>query len=410
LFNKCLNIVVVGQGYVGLPIAVQAAEYGHFVIGFDIDDNKITNLKRGKFDSTDVSVEQVLGLQSKGNLKFTSIIDNTLKTDVFIISVPTPLDTSRKPDLSMLKSACIQIGKIIQENTLVINESTSFIGTLRNLIKPIIDDESGLKNIQYSVAPERIDPGNGIWGIKNTPRVIGGLDDLALNNASSFYSELGANIVQVKSPEIAEATKLFENTFRQVNIALVNSLAMIAPSFGTSAHEIIAAANTKPFGFMPFFPSIGVGGHCIPIDPIYLDFSAKNVGLDFKLIQVSDEINVNHINFVLGRIKNYLGENLSSKIIQIAGIAYKQNTSDLRESPALELIKLLKRDGAIVSWHDPLVGKMNEETSSALDPNIDLGLIVSPHQVMDFSSWINSKTPVFDLSSTPKNIGWPKFL
>ena len=404
------NIIVVGQGYVGLPLSVHAAKSGYKVYGFDISNEKIEQLKKGLTDSPEITKSDLLRLQKKEKIEFTSTIPKLNEQSIIVIAVPTPLDLNRKPDLSMLVNACELIAGVIVDNSLVINESTSYIGTLRDLIKPTIDKLSLAKNLMYSVAPERIDPGNAKWGMKNTPRVIAGLDDVATQMTVKFYSKFCDQIHIASKPEVAEAAKLFENTFRQVNIALVNELSNIADVIGFSTHETIAAASTKPFGFMPFYPSIGVGGHCIPVDPSYLAFSAESAGADAKFVKLANITNSEAPKIIAERIKTILEGNLSGKRIQIAGITYKPNISDLRESPALDLINELKSLGASVSWYDPFVTELNEQQSSRLNSDIDLGLIITPHDQIDFSIWKKSGTKVLDLSANTKNYGWPKFL
>ena len=404
------NIIVIGQGYVGLPLSVNAAKSGYKVYGFDISKEKIEQLKKGHTDSPEIKKSDLLRLQKKEKIEFTSTIPKLNKKSIIVIAVPTPLDSNRKPDLSMLINACELVASVIEDNSLVVNESTSYIGTLRDLIKPTIDKLSSAKDIMYAVAPERIDPGNVKWGMKNTPRVIAGLDDVASQITVKFYSKFCNKIYIASKPEVAEAAKLFENTFRQVNIALVNELSSIADSIGFSTHETIKAASTKPFGFMPFYPSIGVGGHCIPVDPSYLAFSAESAGIEAKFINLANLTNSSIPKIIAERIKIILDGNLSDKRIQIAGITYKPNISDLRESPALDLIYELKSLGASVSWHDPFVTKYNDQQSSELNPDIDLGLIITPHDQINFSIWKVSGTKVLDLSANTQNYGWPKFL
>ena len=404
------NIIVVGQGYVGLPLSVNAAKSGYKVYGFDISHEKIEQLKKGHTDSPEIKKNALLHLQKEGKIEFTSTIPKLNEQSIIVIAVPTPLDINRKPDLSMLVNACELVARVIVDNSLVINESTSYIGTLRDLIKPTIDKLSSAKDIMYAVAPERIDPGNKKWVMKNTPRVIAGLDVKATQMAVKFYSKFCNQIHIASKPEVAEAAKLFENTFRQVNIALVNELSNIADIIGFSTHETIAAASTKPFGFMPFYPSIGVGGHCIPVDPSYLAFSAESAGAEAKFVKLANITNSEAPKIIAERIKTILEGNLSGKRIQIAGITYKPNISDLRESPALDLINELKSLGASVSWHDPFVTELNEQQSSRLNSDIDLGLIITPHDQIDFSIWKKSGTKVLDLSANTKNYGWPKFL
>ena len=405
-----MKVTIIGQGYVGLPIAINIAQAGHLVGGFDIDDNKIKNLKIGISDSPEVLPDQILSLQVEGKLFFSSNISDHQDSNIYVIAVPTPLDKNSNPDLSYLKSACNLLSKVVKSGDLVINESTSYIGTLRNLIKPLIEESSGLLDLKYAVAPERIDPGNKVWSVKNTPRNIAGLTNEANIAAVSFYNTFCDSINTVLTPEIAEAAKLFENTFRHINIALVNEFSEIASKFGFSGHEAIVASATKPFGFLPFYPSIGVGGHCIPVDPSYLAYSAEQVGVDTKFINLANQINFSRPKTVAEKILAQFGGNLVGKRIQIAGIAYKPNVADLRESPALDLIKELKSLGAEVLWFDPHVKTFNGEISQPLDPNIDLGLIVIPHVSIDFAIWKKSHTRVMDLSANAVNFGWPKFL
>lgn len=405
-----MKVSIVGLGYVGLPIAVHAAEAGYTVGGFDIDSNKISQLESGISDSPEVSPDQILSLKAKGKLFFSSNISDHKDSSIYVIAVPTPLEKNNNPDLSYLRNACKLLAKVVKSGDLVINESTSYIGTLRNLIKPIIEELSGLLDLRYAVAPERIDPGNKDWNIKNTPRNISGLTDQATSDTVTFYSGFCDSINTLSKPEVAEAAKLFENTFRHINIALVNEFSEIASKFDFSANDAIIAAGTKPFGFMPFYPSIGVGGHCIPVDPSYLVFSAEQVGIDSKFVNLANQINFSRPKIVADRIRIQLGGDLVDKRVQIAGITYKSNIADLRESPALELITELKSLGAKVLWFDPYVETYNGERSHPLDPNIDLGIIVIPHNAIDFAIWKKSNTRVIDLSANPRNFGWPKFL
>jgi len=405
-----MNICVIGQGYVGLPISIKAAAAGHKVYGFDIDSPKIQQLKLGISTSPEVSKDHILTLQKSNQIIFITELSDNLSIEIFIIAVPTPLNENREPDLRMLENACLTIAKIVQSDTLIINESTSYIGTLRNFIYPLIDNNSSSINLRYAVAPERIDPGNNVWHLENTPRIVSGLDKIAINQAVKFYSTFCTQIYQVDKPEIAEAAKLIENTFRQVNIALVNELSEVASKFDFSLHDAINAAATKPFGFMPFYPSIGVGGHCIPVDPAYLSYSAKQVGVESKFIDLANTTNLNMPAKVVSRIESQLNRKMNGMKIQIAGIAYKTDISDIRESPALELIKVLESKGSQVTYHDPLVSKWNHLSSEPLRNDIDLGIIVTPHAQIDFSIWKESRTKVIDLSLSSNNYGWPKFL
>jgi UDP-N-acetyl-D-glucosamine dehydrogenase len=405
-----MNICVIGQGYVGLPISIKAASAGHRVYGFDIDSPKIQQLKLGISTSPEVSKDQILTLQKSNQISFITELAENLSIEVFIIAVPTPLNEYREPDLKMLENACLTIAKFIESDSLIINESTSYIGTLRNFIYPLIENNSSAINLKYAVAPERIDPGNNLWNLENTPRIVSGLSDVAINQTINLYSTFCSRIHQVDKPEIAEAAKLIENTFRQVNIALVNELSEVASKFNFSLHDAINAAATKPFGFMPFYPSIGVGGHCIPVDPAYLSYSAKQVGVESKFIDLANATNLNMPAKVVTRIESQLNKKLKGMNIQIAGIAYKTGISDIRESPALELIQVLESKGSQVTYHDPLVSNWKHLSSQPLRAKIDLGIIVTPHPQIDFSIWKEAGTKVIDLSLSSNNYGWPKFL
>lgn len=404
-----MNICVVGQGYVGLPISIHAARAGFQVFAYDVDQAKIEKLIQGLSSSPDISKEEILRLQEDKKLIFIPKLMKDLNISIYIIAVPTPLNDEHKPELKYLQKACEEIAEVIDPKSLVINESTSFIGTLRNFIKPIIDKQSQYTDLSYAVAPERIDPGNKIWNLSNTPRVISGLSDEAIMTAVKFYEKFCENIHIVAKPEIAEASKLLENTFRQVNIALINEMSKIAANFEFSINEAVLAASTKPFGFMPFYPSIGVGGHCIPIDPSYLIHSANQVNVDTKLIELANRINLERPQVVINQIGNYLGKALTGMKIQVVGISYKIDISDTRESPALALISILRAQGAHVIWCDPIVGHYSSESSSPLDIDIDLGLIVTPHTCIDLSVWKYAGTKVLDLSSNSINYGWSKF-
>ena len=404
-----MKIAVIGQGYVGLTLSVAAAVNGHNVIGFDVNKVLVEDLLKGKTHVPGVGNQELKELIESKQFMPTSNFSKVQGSEILVIAVPTPLDLERKPDLAFIINASQLIAKQFETDALIINESTSYPGTLRNVIKPILE-RSILAKFQYASAPERVDPGNSKWNLSNTPRVIAGISEEATTKAANFYETFCKEIHRVDSPEIAEASKIFENTFRQVNIALVNEFAEIAGALGFSANDAIAAAATKPFGFMPFIPSIGVGGHCIPVDPTYLSYISNKFGVPSNLIDLANEMNSNLPKKIAIRIKKELGGTLVNKRIQIAGIAYKPNVPDIRESPALKLLEELRILGAEVSWHDSLVSYHNNEKSSPIDSTVDLGLIVTPHKNIDFSIWSEARTKVIDLSSSLENFGWPKFL
>jgi UDP-N-acetyl-D-glucosamine dehydrogenase len=378
-----------------------AASVGHNVVGFDLDTNLINRLGSGLSHVPGVESKLLLNLIETARYQPTSNAELIKGSQIIIIAVPTPVDDERRPDLAALHSACELIGKTVSEPTLVISESTSYPGTLRNLIKPIIENLSKTTFL-YAVAPERVDPGNSQWNILNTPRVVAGLTNEA--------TEMAIEIYRASTPEVAEAAKLLENTFRQVNIALVNEFSSIMNRIGISSFEVVNAAATKPFGFMKFFPSIGVGGHCIPVDPEYFSYFAESLGTKSRITNLVNELNINRPSEVAFRIMDLLGNNFKGSQIQVAGIAYKGGVSDIRESPSLELIHKLRKLGASVKWHDPIVQEWGKEISSSLDPKIDLGLIVTPHSKIDFSIWKEGNVKVLDLSANSLNYGWPKFL
>ena len=403
-----IKVSIIGQGYVGFPLAIHAAIAGNTVVGYDNDKSKISDISQGKYPISGLDNSSIsLLIDSK---IYVPTYDPTLisESDIIVLAVPTPLDKNGNPDTSLLEDAARIVAKNCKSTALIINESTSYPGTLRNLVEPIFKSKLGHK-LLFASAPERIDPGNINWNLENTPRVVAGITNEATVKAVDFYQTFCKVIHKASSPEIAEASKLFENTFRMVNIALANEFAIISKNLGFSAYEALTAASTKPFGFMPFYPSIGVGGHCIPIDPKYLSHSAKLAGTTPKLIDLAHDINISMPQSVALRIKTELSNDLLNKKIQLAGVAYKPNIPDLRESPALELIKELRKMGSIVTWHDPVVGKFDNENSCELDLNVDLGLIVTPHEQIDFSLWKNSSVRVLDLSANSKDYGWPKF-
>ena len=404
-----MKIAVIGQGYVGLTLAVGAANVGHSVIGLDSNSNLVKDLAKGVSFIPGIDKVELRKLLSSGKYVPTDSISNLNGCEAIIIAVPTPLNSDRNPDLRYLELAVIQIADSVQNEALIVNESTSYPGTLRNFIKPLIETRSKVRFL-YASAPERIDPGNDKWNLFNTPRVISGLTFEATKKTISLYKSFCKTVQEVSSSEVAEASKLFENTFRQINIALANEFSIISNAMGFSANEAIRAAATKPFGFMQFFPSIGVGGHCIPVDPSYLSYAAEIAGVKAKFIDLANETNLMIHKKIILRIKDYVGGALEGKRIQVAGIAYKPNVSDLRESPALLLIEELKKSGAEVSWCDPLVKEFNGKFSDPLSADIDIGLIVTPHDQLDFSIWKNPDVTVLDISASTKDFGWPKFL
>jgi UDP-N-acetyl-D-glucosamine dehydrogenase len=404
-----MKVSVVGQGYVGLTLAINAALAGHEVNGYDSNSELIQQLFMGETFIPGIKKYDILNMINNAKYFPTDNPADIGESEAIVIAVPTPLDEYWKPDLTSLEQAAKMIAKYAKNNSLIINESTSYPGTLREFIKPIIESNSS-HQFMFASAPERIDPANISWDISITPRLISGISHEAITKSFEFYSSICDKVTVVSSPEVAESAKLFENTFRQVNIALVNELSIITNKMGISAHEVVEAAATKPFGFMPFYPSIGVGGHCIPVDPSYLSYKAEQLGLKANFIDLANQLNRDMPKKVAKKVQLELNGSLKNKRIQIAGVAYKSNVSDIRESPSLVLINELEQLGAEVSWFDPLVRSIGNRKSEPLDSQIDLGLIVSPHSNMDFSLWKNSGIKVLDLSANNVDYGWPKFL
>lgn len=391
-----MRVAIIGQGYVGLPLSMAISAAGHEVIGFDLNTEVVESLNNGTSHVEDISDKDLSIALSSGNYLASSDPKHLEEVDTAIIAVPTPLNEDRLPDLTFVESASEILGKSLNKAALIINESTSFPGTLRSVIAPIVQRHSTISHL-FAISPERVDPGNAKWGIRNTPRLFAGMTPEAGRKTAEFYSSFCDQVIEVSSPEVAESAKLFENTFRQVNIALVNELSLICNKLGISAHEVLEAASSKPYGFMKFTPGIGVGGHCIPIDPTYLAFAAKSVGAEARFIEMANEVNLSMPTELVKRIKKDNGENLNGKKIVVYGIAYKPNIADYRESPSLALISLLRDEGALVSWHDPIVQNWSGEQSCTLSANMfDIGVAAIIHDDMNKNDLKNASKYLID--------------
>jgi UDP-N-acetyl-D-glucosamine dehydrogenase len=389
-----MRVAIIGQGYVGLTIAVGAAGAGHSVVGFDVNKQLVSALNAGTSHIEGISDSSLSALIGSGVYKAStdaSVIDGC---DVIVIAVPTPLDEARNPDLSYVHAAADLIARHAQSAALVINESTSYPGTLRKEIAVRITGAPHL----YASSPERVDPGNTQWGTKNTPRLIGGLTPQAVAKAKEFYATFCDTIIEVSSPEVAEAAKIFENTFRQVNIALVNEFAQIADALGISGREALDAAATKPYGFMEFNPGPGVGGHCIPVDPSYLAHVANQVGVPATFIKRANEVNLAMPAYVVKRVVAGSGGSIVGKEVVVVGVSYKSNVADTRETPAAGVIDLLRAQGATVTWHDDLVGSWRGESSAPIK-GADIGVLVTKHDGLDLAA-LKGCGYVFDCTGT----------
>ena len=390
-----MKLAIIGQGYVGLTIASFALRH-YDVIGFDQNKLIVDQLNRG--------ISHIEGVRSKdlqsginlGSYRATNNAIDIVQAEIVIIAVPTPLTRDRSPDLTFIEDACKTIGENLSKPALIINESTSYPGTLRNFIKPKVEQYSIRKTEHfYAISPERVDPGREDFNQKNTPRLYAGLTAESSKKTFDFYSKFCDKLIEVSSPEVAEAAKLFENTFRQVNIALVNEFAQIAHVLGISVYETIEAANTKPYGFMKFFPSAGVGGHCIPVDPTYLAFAAEERGVPATFIRRANEVNLEMSRYLVQRVKTDNNGSIKGKSVLVVGVAYKSDVADVRETAAEAVIKHLRDEGAVVSWHDDLVHSWNGEISEPLS-GADIVIVVTKHSSVDAKKILESAPYVFD--------------
>ena len=376
-----MRVAIIGQGYVGLTIAVGAAGAGHSVVGFDVNDSLVAALNTGTSHIEGITDASLARFVASGAYKAStdaSVLDGS---DVIVIAVPTPLDDKRNPDLSYVHDAADLIASNVKSAALVINESTSYPGTLRKEIAARI---TGVDHL-YASSPERVDPGNTQWGTKNTPRLIGGITPMAVAKAKEFYASFCDTIIEVSSPEVAEAAKIFENTFRQVNIALVNEFAQISDALGISSREVIQAAGTKPYGFMEFNPGPGVGGHCIPVDPSYLAHVANQVGVPATFIKRANEVNLAMPAYVVKRVIEGFGGSIAGKAVIVVGVSYKANVADTRETPAASVIDVLRENGAKVVWHDDLVGSWRGESSAPIRGE-EIAVLVTKHDGLDLAA------------------------
>ena len=381
-----MQITVVGQGYVGLPLAIGAANAGYKVNGLDSNTNKIKKLSEGNSIVEDVSDDAVKEvLESKTYIPTTSY-EVIAQSQIILICVPTPLSNDHKPDLKSIIAALSSVGQNMQRGALIIVESTIEPGTCRNLLLPILIKESGLSVDEFELAysPERIDPSNKKWLIKNTPKLIAGLTENALKRSVEFYEKFVDTVVECNSLEVAETAKLLENSFRLINISFINEVSIFCQKLGLDVNNVVKAAATKPYGFMPFYPSIGVGGHCIPVDPLYLANKAREIGAPTRFIELADRINQEMPGYFVGRAEEKVG-GLNSKKVLVVGVSYKPNVADVRESPVEALMAGLKQKGAQVFWHDDLVKEWNGEKSVALSSEYDLAIIATPHDYLDLT-------------------------
>lgn len=418
--NKTLKVGVVGLGYVGLPLAVEKAKAGYETIGFDVQKTKVDMVNNGVNYIGDVVDNELKSIVERGMLKATSDFDFISEVDFVAICVPTPLDEYQQPDISFVKSSCEEISKRIKRGMVVVLESTTYPGTTEELVKPILENGSGLvcgEDFYLGFSPERVDPGNLIYHTKNTPKVVGGIGNDATDVIAEIYSSvIEGDIFKASSPAVAEMEKILENTYRNVNIGLVNELAILCDKMGINIWEVIEAAKTKPYGFQAFYPGPGLGGHCIPLDPYYLSWKAREYGFHTSMIESSMMINDKMPEYVVersGRILNRYKKAINGSKVLILGVAYKQDIDDYRESPALKVIEEFKKNGAEISYFDPYInlyrfkGKEYEGLEK-IDENIvssyDLVVITTAHTNVDYDMVAKNAKVVFDTKNAMKKV------
>ena len=400
------TIAIIGQGYVGLPLAMAAIGAGWSVIGVENSPAKFEEISRGSSPVEDVADSLIQAGQKSGRYKVANSSSAVADASIVIICVPTPLDEKRAPDLAILESAVKGIAAHLASGTLVISESTSYPGTVRDVVKPIIEKlkSSPDVKIDIAVAPERVNPGDAKYHQKNTPRLVGGLDAQSTTRAVDFYSTICDQVVQVSSPEVAETAKLLENTFRLVNIALVNQLAQLCGDQNINVHEVIDAAASKPYGFMKFTPSVGVGGHCIPVDPMYLSWWAEKNGKNASIIEESDEINLGMPIYVAKRVRELLSSTAKRKRVLILGVAYKPGVKDVRETPVTALRNDLISHGCEVAWIDPLVSEWEGLKPADASWECDVAVVATAQPGLPVAAIAARGVPILDCTGVFKDL------
>jgi UDP-N-acetyl-D-glucosamine dehydrogenase len=400
--QKSQILAIVGQGYVGLPLAMAAVDAGWSVIGVDNFAAKVAQINGGSSPVEDISDAQLQAAIAKGVYRATTEFSDVSDASVITICVPTPLDNKREPDLTLLCSAALGIAPFVANETLVVSESTSYPGTLRNVIVPIINDSKPVASstIYFASAPERVNPGDLVWNQKNTPRLVGSVDSESQSRALAFYRSICDAVVPVSTPEIAEAAKLLENSFRLVNIAMINEFNQVCSTTGINVHEVIDAAATKPYGFMQFRPGVGVGGHCIPVDPLYLTWWARQNGSKAGFVESADAINRDMPKYVAQRALNLIDQRIKNPKVLILGVAYKPGVGDVRETPVAEIRNHLLSLGANVAWHDPLVATWEDSSSVELDSQFDVAILATKQPGMNLGQLIARGVSILDCTNS----------
>jgi UDP-N-acetyl-D-glucosamine dehydrogenase len=408
---------VVGLGYVGLPLGVEMAAQGLRVLGFDVAQHVVDGVNAGRSHIADVASADLAPHVTASRLEATSDMSRLRECDTISICVPTPLSKTRDPDVSFVVAAAAAVAAALRPGQLIILESTTYPGTTREVMLPALED-GGLRAGQdffLCFSPERVDPGNPTWGVRNTPKVIGGITAACVRAGEALYRRVMESVVPVSSTEAAELTKLLENTFRAVNIALVNEMAQVSDRLDVDVFEVIEAAATKPFGFMRFNPGPGIGGHCIPLDPHYLAWKMRTLNYKTRLIDLAGEVNSEMPHFVVNKVQDALNQerrSLNGSRILILGMAYKRDVDDVRESPALDILRLLEAKGATVSFHDPLVAEVGEDGgvrhsvpfTAETVANVDAIVLVTDHSSVDYRILEQVNIPVVDTRNALRSV------
>lgn len=418
--NRIAKVGVVGLGYVGLPLAVEKANAGFKTIGFDIQEEKVKLVNEGQNYIGDIVDSELENLVKEGKLSATTDYSFIKELDFIAICVPTPLDDYKQPDISYVKSSGEEIAKYLRKGTIVVLESTTYPGTTEELLLPILEEGSGLKcgeDFYLAFSPERVDPGNLLYKTKNTPKVVGGVGKDSTEIAAAMYrAVLNSDIFEASSPRVAEMEKILENTYRNINIGLANEMAIICHKMGINVWEVIDAAKTKPYGFQAFYPGPGLGGHCIPLDPYYLSWKAREYDYHTQLIETSGIINDSMPNYVVERcskILNKFKKPLNGSKILVLGVAYKQDIDDYRESPALKVIESFESEGSIVEYYDPYISEYKYkgqfklgkiELTKELIKEADLVVITTSHTNVDYKFVQENAEFIFDTKNSMKNL------
>ena len=409
---------VVGLGYVGLPLAVEMAKAGHRVVGFDVSEEKIALLSAGTSYIADVPTDELTELVARGLIVATTDFSRVGETDAVVICVPTPLDKTKAPDTTFMESAARSVTPYLRSGMLVTLESTTYPGTTEEVVQPILE-AGGLKvgvDLHLAFSPERVDPGNPVYQTRNTPKVVGGVTSACTELAVKMYSRFIDTVVPVSSTRAAEMTKLLENIFRCVNIALMNELLQISDRMGINIWEVVDAAKTKPFGFMPFYPGPGLGGHCIPIDPFYLSWKAREFDFHAKFIELAGEVNENMPYYVVTRLMEALNthrKSLHGATVLLLGVAYKKDIDDMRESPAIRIAELIKGKGGEVVYHDTWVPEfiiggqpvVHVDLTEATLSGVDAVVLVTDHSNVDYGAVVRLAPVILDTRNALKSFG-----